>query len=249
MKLFQMIMMISALWLEHLVGQVNTESMRADNLSLGIQQKMDLSFAYISGTSEIMILRGDYRMDYYSKSNWHVFFLVKYDRAFEKSQVDFSNKGFGHLRVINLFRPRIHIEGFLQKEFNYFIDLENRELIGGGLRINPFEKFFIGIGAMNETENYQNTIIYEEQSFIKSTNYLNYSVQFAERVTIENILYYQFKLDTMDHYRILWDSKLSFQGSDWLSFHINCQYRYDISGINPKGSSYFEITNGLSFHF
>ncbi|SVD60828.1 uncharacterized protein METZ01_LOCUS413682, partial [marine metagenome] len=94
---------------------------------------------------------------------------------------------------------------------------------------------------------YQN--ISEEQNFIKSTNYINYSLQVIEKVTIKNVLYYQFKLETIDHYRLLWDSKLSFQGSDWLSFHINCKYRYDMSEINPQGNSYFEITNGLGFHF
>ena len=63
--------------------QVNTESMREENLSRGIHQKMDLSFSYISGISEIMVLKGDYRIDYQSKSNWNGFFVTKYDRAFE----------------------------------------------------------------------------------------------------------------------------------------------------------------------
>ena len=70
-----------------------------------------------------------------------------------------------------------------------------------------------------------------------------------ENVTIENVLYYQCKLEEIDNYRILWDGELSFQGSDWLSFHINFNYRYDVSTINPAGSSYFEITNGLGFWF
>ena len=247
MKLFQMVIITILFSVSSLFCQVNTESMRGQHDTLGTYQNMDLSFSYISGNSEIMVLNGSYRVDYYSQSTWHGFFVAKYDRAFEKSQDDFSNKGFGHLRAVNQFRPQIHMEGFLQKEFNYFIDLEDRVLIGGGFRFNPFEQFFIGIGAMHETEIYQN--ISEEQNFIKSTNYINYSLQVIEKVTIENVFYYQFKLETIDHYRLLWDGKLSFQGSDWLFFHINCKYRYDMSDINPQGSSYFEITNGLGFHF
>ena len=123
--------------------------------------------------------------------------------------------------------------------------MKNRELIGGGVRLNPFKQFFIGTGAMYESEVYQSI---EEQNFIKSTSYINYSVQPMEKVTIENVLYFQFKLEALDNYRILWDGTLSFQGSDWLSFHIRCQYRFDISEIE-EGSSYFEITNGLSFRF
>ena len=226
--------------------QVNTEAMRADNLSPGIHQEMDMSFSYISGNSEIMFLRGNYRIDYQSQSDWSGHFIAKYDRAFEKSEDDFTNKGFGQLRAVKQVFPRIQVESFLQKEFNYFIDLENRELIGGNIRFNPFKKLFIATGTMNEKEVYQSE---EDQNFMKSTSYINYSVQPIEKVTIENVLYYQFKLEAMNNYRILWDGTLSFQGSDWLSFYLSCNYRYDISEINPDGNSYFEITNGLGFSF
>ena len=59
-----------------------------------------MSFTYISGTSEIMFLKGNYRIDYQSQSDWSGFFITKYDRAFEKSEDAFSNKGFGQLRVV-----------------------------------------------------------------------------------------------------------------------------------------------------
>ena len=208
---------------------------------------MNLSFAYISGNSKIFFLNASYRLDYTSKSNWYGFFVVKYDRAFEKSQDDFTNRGFGHLRAVKQALPQIQVEGFLQKEFNYFIDLKNRELIGGGLRFNPFKQVFIGAGAMHEKEIYEG--IPEEQTFMKSTSYINYLVQPMEKVTIKNVLYYQFHLEALDNYRILWEGSISFQGSDWLSFYINCNYRYDVSEINPDGSAYFEITNGLGFRF
>ena len=226
--------------------QINTEALRGDHETPGLSQNMNLSFAYISGNSEIIFLNASYQLDYTAKSNWYGFFVTKYDRAFEKSQDDFSNKGFGQLRAIKQVFAKIQVEGFLQKEFNYFIDLENRELIGGDIRFNPFAQFFLATGAMYEKEVYQRI---EEQNFIKSTSYINYSVQPMEKVTIKNVLYFQFKLEALDNYRILWDGGLSFQGADWLSFHINCNFRYDVSEINKGGSSYFEITNGLGFRF
>ena len=246
MKLFQMIAMISLMWFAPIWCQINTESMRGDHATPGLSQNMNLSFTYISGNSEIMFLRGNYRIDYQSQSDWSGHFIAKYDRAFEKAEDDFTNKGFGQLRAVKQVFFRIQVESFLQKEFNYFIDLENRELIGGNIRFNPFKQFFIATGAMHEKEVYQTEE--EEQNFMKSTSYINYSVQPWEKVTIENVLYYQFKLESMDNYRILWDGKLSFHGSDWLSFYLRCNYRYDISEINPS-SSYFEITNGLEFRF
>ena len=242
------ILLISNLFFSSIIWcQVNMESMRGNHDVPGLSQNMDLSLAYISGNSTIIFLNASYRLDYTSKSNWYGFFETRYDRAFEKSQVDFTNRGFGHLRAVKPIFPRIQLEGFLQKEFNYFIDLKNRELIGGGLRINPFKQFFIATGTMHEKEVYQG--ISEEQNFMKSTSYINYSVQPMEKMTIKNVLYYQFKLAALDNFRLLWDGKFSFQGSNWLSFYINCHYRYDISEINPGSSSYFEITNGLGFQF
>ena len=97
---------------------------------------------------------------------------------------------------------------------------------------------------MNEKEVYQDRGM--KKSFMKSTNYINYSVKLLENLTIQNIMYYQFKLEKTAHYRILWDGNLSFQGTDWLSFYINCHYQYNISEIK---NSYFEVTNGLGFNF
>jgi len=243
----KLILLNTLLFSSFIFCQVNTESLRGDHEAIGLSQNMDFSFTYISGNSEIIFLNASYRLDYTANSNWYGFFVIRYDRAFEKSQEDFTNRGFGHLRAVKRFSPNIQLEGFLQKEFNYFIDLEDRELIGGGLRFNPFKQFFIATGAMHEKEIYQG--IQEEQNFVKSTSYINYSVQLLENVSIENILYYQFEFNTIDHYRILWDGKLSFQGSNWFSFYIKCNYRYDVSEINPGGNSYFEISNGLGFQF
>ena len=77
----------------------------------------------------------------------------------------------------------------------------------------------------------------------------NVQLQLNESITIQNILYYQLKSKKMAHYRILWDGTLGVQGTDWISFHVNLKFRYDMSELNPKGDSYFEITNGLGFSF
>ena len=134
------------------------------------------------------------------------------------------------------------IEGFIQKESNQFIDLENRELLGGGLRINQYGNLYWGIGIMHEMEKYYN--ISQEQNFIKSTNYINYKVNVLEIIELQNVIYYQFKLEDPEDYRILWDGNLTIKASKGISFHINTHYRFDKSG-----DSYFEISNGFGFQF
>ena len=245
MKLFRKVIVITFLWISFLYNQVNTEALRSDNQLPGIQHNMELDFAYISGYTEIIELNGSYRADYVSSSNWYGFLIWKYDRAYEKSKEEyFTYKGFSHLRIAKLIMARTDIEGFFQKEFNHFIDLENRELAGVGLRVNQFDDLSWGLGIMGETEKYQN--LPQEQNIIKLTNYLNYTIKLLEIFEIQNILYYQFKLEKLEDYRILWDGKLKILGLKGISFHIKCHYRYDKSANNPN---YFEISNGLGFQF
>ena len=246
MKLFQIVIFTACLFLSSLYSQVNTESLRRENSIPGVHHNMELDFAYISGNTEIIKLNGSYRMDYVSNPHWYCFLVGEYDHAYEKPNEDFSNKGFVHLRAARPIIPHIHIEGFIQKESNHFIDLQNRELVGAGLRINQFAQLYWGSGIMLEMEKYTNIPL---ENFIKSTNYLNYSIKFLEILELQNILYYQFKLEKPNDYRILWDGKLTIKGSKGVSFHINTHYRFDESLINPKGDSYFEISNGLGFQF
>jgi putative salt-induced outer membrane protein YdiY len=155
MKLFRKVIAITLLLISFVYNQVNTEAIRGNNLLPGIHHNLELDFAYISGNTEILNLNGSYRADYVSNSNWHGFFVWKYDRAFKKKpKEDFTYKGFGHLRATKPIKSHIYFEGFAQKEFNHFIDLENRELAGGGFRVNPFNQLYLGLGIMNETEKY-----------------------------------------------------------------------------------------------
>ena len=227
--------------------QVNTESIRGNRQSPGVSHNMALDFSYFSGNSEIIQLMGSYQMDYLTNSNWYGLLAVRYNRAFEKDKEDFSNKGFVHLRAAKPIMAITDIEGFIQKETNHFINLENRELLGSYLRINQFEDLYWGIGIMHEKEKYNNNP--KEQNFIKSTNYINYKVNILNKVDLENVMYYQFKLENPEDYRILWVGTLTIMASKGISFHTNVHYRFDKSIINPDGDSYFEIFNGFGFHF
>ena len=221
-------------------SQVNTETMRKDNQSAGVNHNIALDFSYFSGGSEIIQLMGTYRMDYLLNSNWYGFINGYYNHAFEKDKEDFSNRGFVHFRVAKPITNKIDIEGFVQGETNHFIKLENRELVGGGLRINQFERLFFGVGIMHEMEKYNNHS--EEQNFIKSTNYINYKQTIFETIDLQNVIYYQFKMEYPKDLRIFWDGNITAHTINGISFHINIHYQFD-----NNGKSYFEFSNGLGF--
>ena len=247
MKLLQIVIFTACLFSSSLYSQVNTESLRRENSIPGVHHNMELDFSYFSGNSKILQLMGSYRMDYLTNSNWYGFLKGQYNRAFEKDKEDFSNKGFIHLRTAKPIMLHTDIEGFIQKETNHFINLENRELLGAGLRINQFGDLYLGTGIMHEREKYIN--ITQEQNFIKSTNYINYKTNILNIIELGNVIYYQFKLDEPEDYRILWEGNLTIKASKGISFHLNTLYRFDKSIINPDGDSYIEISNGFGFHF
>ena len=75
---------------------------------------------------------------------------------------------------------------------------------------------------------------------------LNYSIKILEFIELQNIMYYQFKLEKLDDFRILWDGTFSITGLKGISFNLNCHYRYDKYSTNPN---YFEFSNGLGLQF
>ena len=231
--------------------QVNIEALRAEDNISGIQNHLELDFSFISGNSDVLAFDGTYRFNYLAKSGLYGFLIARANHSYEEDDSGdisvFSNKAFGHLRIAKPLFPQTYFEGFTQKEFNQFIDLENRELVGMGFRFNPLNQLYLGTGFMSEMEQYKEPS--NVQEFMKSTSYINYSFSFLEFLEIQNIIYYQFKFEAPKDYRLLWDGKLKFSGIKNVSFHINCHYRYDISAINPEGSNYFEVSNGLGFQF
>ena len=88
--------------------------------------------------------------------------ILNYENGYEKEKGAVKNtiviKGFGHLRVTKSLTEKYFIEGFTQYGFNDFLDLENRFLVGTGLRIKLNENdrmtTFLGVGAMQENEKY-----------------------------------------------------------------------------------------------
>ena len=84
----------------------------------------------------------------------------------------------------------------------------------------------------------------QEQKKLKSTNYVNYKTNILKIVELQNVMYYQFKLENPEDYRILWDGNLTIKAPKRISFHINTHYQFD-----NNNNSYFEISNGLGFQF
>ena len=142
---------------------------------------------------------------------------------------------------------------FTQYEFNEFLLLNDRYLLGAGLRIgfnnNKLSTTYLGIGLMIENETYYDLVVENEKSLLRSTNYIKNNFALSPNIELNNTAYFQIASDDFNDYRILYDGGLDFNVNEFFAFTIELNYRYDNDPHGNLGSSYIQISNGMSFNF
>jgi len=239
--------LIAILWLSPIaitLSQVNTEAMRMEGLSPGFHFDLGGNFGYADGNSSLFQNRSNLRLDYVP--DWGQIFLVSNYRISTKDKTLFINKGFSHLRTVKALRRSLYGEVFVQKEFNEFINLRDRQLLGGGVRIkwNEMEQiklfpehlqFAMGIGLMWEREvidagpdGTQGDPIHGTlASLLRSTNYVVLNWIPKESLAILTTAYFQADTRRASDYRILVRTTLKVALAKRLDLTIDMNLRHD----------------------
>ena len=239
-----------------LISQVNTEALRIAGKNIGFQNKFNLELGYEKANSEVLELAAKYRLDYINQDDFHSFMIINFDNGYEQEndvpKNIITNKGFIHLRGTKNILKNYQMEVFMQYEFNEFILLNDRYLIGTGLRIgfqgSGLINTYLGMGFMYEEEAY-NIEIENEKSLLRSTNYIKNQFFLSSNIELNNTAYFQIASDDFNDYRILYDGGLEFHANDFFSITTSLNYRYDNDPHANMGSSYIQISNGVSFNF
>ena len=120
-----------------LQGQVNTESMRYANKTDSFKNQFSMVMGYEKANTEVFEFAAEYRLDYIKKENFHSFIVIKVENGYEKEndlpKNIINNKGFAHLRITKDLFTNYQMEAFTQYEFNKFLLLNHRYLLGTGL--------------------------------------------------------------------------------------------------------------------
>jgi len=240
-----------------LLAQINTEAMRAENVTDEFINKVNVDFGIEKADAELIELAAAYRLDYFNPTGLHVFLILNYENGYEqekgleKNQV--VNKGFGHLRMTKMISSKLFFEVFTQFGFNDFLLMKDRKLAGSGLRYkmvsNDRMNTFLGIGLMQENEIYDERVNEPEKKLLRSTNYLRWNINIAENIELYNTVYYQFSSSDINDYRLLYDGSIDFSVVKNLSFFIEINYRYDNDPHGDMVKSYVQLINGIEFTF
>lgn len=178
-------------------------------------------------------------------------FLGNY-RLIDAEEGNLQNSWFLHTRFNYKFKPRLSFETFLQGQYNQLLVVEQRNLVGAGLRINWVDrKYFtgyLGNSYMYEVEysDRAGTTEYNHRnSTYLSLSYLSKSKNFS----ITNTVYYQPLYKNFEDYRILEQFRLDIPLTDWFSVFTIYDYYFDSkTPLNTKEyTSQLEIGVGFSF--
>ena len=241
--------------ISYAVSQVNTEWMRDENVEKIFTNKLKLDFGYQTSQDEIFDLWLTGSSNFYLEDNLHAFLILNYQNGFisnnDQKEI-ILNRGFGHLRFTKKIIPDLDIELFFQAGFNDFILIKDRKLFGSGVRKNIIKKetikSFLGIGFMQEREVYdlkQNS----EENLLRQTSYSTILYQISDDIYINNILYFQPSIRSMNDFRLLSENELQFKINNVFRVNININYRFDNEPHGDSKKSYFQINNGFEFDF
>ena len=239
-----------------LAAQVNIftdETMRQLQLKPGWYNSVALDLTYREGNTSLLTTRTRFRTDYLAK-RYHSFVFGSLQRG-RKDDSFFTNKGMAHGRIIWRSTKHFLLESFAQKQFNESILLDDRNLIGGGVRLAlqpSSSKFnvYVGIGAMWEHERINDKEHGDITThLVRSTNYINWTWQLDERITTSATGYYQFHLRRFQDYRILFEGSITFRLTTKLAFPLRVNFRYDNEPPTGIRKHDVEIFNGLRYTF
>jgi hypothetical protein len=213
-------------------AQVNTETLRLGEPAEGLHGDLKADLALKRGNTEFFQLGAAGRTFY--QAGVHTPLLFARGEVGTENDERFSENGFVHARWTAMWLPRFGSELFGQLQYDAFIDLKFRALIGAGPRFlvvdEAWVELYLGTGYMLEHEVL--SIPTEDPHprrtlHHRSTSYAALKIALAEAVALTNVTYLQPRWDRLRDYRVLEELELQADVNDYLALISSVVFRYD----------------------
>lgn len=239
-----------------LTAQVNTEWLRREAGSEGVFGGVSLGVTVEQGNSDVLDVSASGRIDgRFGKI--YTFVIGSYRRSLGDGEA-FRNNAFVHARAAlpidtaGLFR----IEVFAQKQFDDFLSLKDRNLLGGGVRMRLLDlsedslALLVngGIGAMLENE-LTSIPVDIDTTVVRATSYLTISTRLTPWISLLATTYYQPLMERTGDFRLLVDGHVAFKASTVLSIFIALNYRFDSEPLPLLKRYDVKLSNGITVEF
>lgn len=213
---------------EFLIAQVNTEVFRREADSTGVYANIGAAFdGEVGNTNDWQF---SINVDVLYQMTSSELLLINQSKYSESNEARVSNNAFSHLRWIYDSTTLLKYEAFYQIEFDEFLDLEERQLLGLGLRSYVIRKGYgflaIGSGVMYEVELYESPVNSDKRLW-RSTNYVSHRFKLSETVDIDGTYYAQPSISTFSDFRILINQRVNIKVDEAVSVILDLKDRYD----------------------
>lgn len=144
----------------------------------------------------------------------------------KRDSVVVENEGYIHLRYNYEINKKFTIEAFGQTQYYQALGIDNRYLVGAGLRIDLYKELYSGTILMYEYEK-QIAEGYPIERNIRISQYFSKTFEFTENFKYLSILYYQPKINEFDDYRFFFNNIFLFKVIKNLGFNFGISFLYD----------------------
>lgn len=225
---------------------VNIESKRVQTDSVRFTLSADFSFNHTNNDGiQINQMDAALTTQLKSKNLRKIYFLLGNYKLIDAEEGNLQNAWFLHGRFNYKFTDLWRFESFVQGQYNQLLIVEQRNLIGAGIRVKWVDKERFSGYAGNS---YMYEVEYSDRAGTTNYNHRNSTyltlsyIAESKKFSVTNTVYYQPLYRDLDDYRILEQFRLNIPLSSWLSVFTIYDYYFDSK--TPLNSE--EYTSNLS---
>jgi len=226
---------------------VNIESRRMQTDSIRFVLNADFSFNHTNNDGvEVNQLDAIVTSQVKSKDLKKIYLLLGNYKLIDADEKNLQNSWFLHGRFNYKFNALLRLEAFIQGQYNELLVVEQRNLVGLGLRVKWMDKEnftgYAGNSYLYEMEHSDEAGTTEYNH--RNSTYLSLSYfPKSNRFSLANTLYYQPLYEDFSDFRILEQFRLDVPLSSW--FKVFALFNYYLDSDTPLGSR--EYTSNFNF--
>ena len=230
---------------------VNIEAKRLQTDSIRFALNADFSFNHTNNDgAKVNQIDGSLTTQLKSKDLKKIYLILGTYKLIDSEAKNLQNSWFLHGRFNYKFNDLLRLESFIQGQYNQLLVVEQRNLVGAGLRLKWMDKEnfsgYLGNSYIYEVE-YSDRAGTTEYNHRNST-YLSLSYfPKSQKFSVANTVYYQPLYNNLDDYRILEQFRLDIPLSNWFRVFMIYDYYFD-SKTPLKTQEYTsELEIGIGF--
>lgn len=232
---------------------VNIETKRIQTDSIRFVLNADFAFHHLNNDGiSVNQINGTLTTQFKSKNLKKTYLFLGNYKLIDADEDNLQNSWFLHARFNYKFNELLRFEGFLQGQYNQLLVVEQRNLIGAGLRMKWINRKYFSAYLGNS---YMYEVEYSERAGTTNYNHrnstylsLSYLSQ-SKRFSITNTFYYQPLYKNFEDYRILEQFRLDIPMAEW--FKVFMIYDYYFDSQTPLNTKEFtsQLQIGVGFNF